>query len=164
MMKFPVLWNSVSWNFMVWNSVTNCNRFTEKNFDGIPRNFVPQNSTGHPRKDICCYICNKCGHYSRDCLLPKRTRKEERSRVFKEDVERIFWEEKKENNWKPKDFSAEETKEEHSVSSSINAVHTENVKLGKNHVMNQAQVLQQRVNNLIIEKRKKSFTCFNAEI
>ena len=72
------------------------------------------------RKRTCCYNCNKCGHYSRDCLLPKRTRKEQRSWVFKEDVERIFWEVMKENNWKPEDFASEETKEERSVSSSIN--------------------------------------------
>ena len=44
------------------------------------------------RKDVSCYNCNKCGHYSRDRLLPKRTRKEQRSWVFEENVERIFWE------------------------------------------------------------------------
>ena len=40
------------------------------------------------------------------CLLPKKTRKEQRSQVFKEDVVRIFWEAMKENNWKPEDFAA----------------------------------------------------------
>ena len=54
------------------------------------------------------------------CLLSKRTRKEQRSQEFKEDVERIFWEAMKENNWKPEDFAADETKEEPSVSSHIN--------------------------------------------
>ena len=53
------------------------------------------------------------------CLLPKRTRKEQRSQVFEEDVERIFWEAMKENNSKLEDFAAKETKEERSVSSSI---------------------------------------------
>ena len=48
----------------------------------------------------------------------------------------------KENNWKPEDFAAEETKEEQSISSSINVVHSENVKPGKNHLMNQVQALQ----------------------
>ena len=54
----------------------------------------------------------KLQHYSRDCLLPKRTRKEQRSQGFKEKFKRIFWKIMKENNWKPKDFAAEETKEE----------------------------------------------------
>ena len=44
------------------------------------------------------------------CLLPKRTRKEQRSKVFEEDAERIFWEVIKENNWKLEDFAAEKTK------------------------------------------------------
>ena len=60
------------------------------------------------------------------CLLPKRTRKEQRSQVSEEDVERIFWEVVKENNWKREGFAAEETKEEQSVSSIIN-VTSENV-------------------------------------
>ena len=42
------------------------------------------------------------------------------------------------NNWKPEEFGAGETKEERSVSSSIDVVHSENVKLGKKHLMNQA--------------------------
>ena len=75
------------------------------------------------RKDVCCYNCNEWGHYSRDCLLPERTRKEQRSQVFEEDIERIFWE-----LMKLEDFAAEETKEEQSVSSSIDVIHSENVK------------------------------------
>ena len=69
----------------------------------------------------------------------------------------------KENNWKPEDFAAEETKEEQSISSSINVVHSENVKPGKNHLMNQVQALQNRVKNLSIEKRKMSFPCFKVK-
>ena len=54
----------------------------------------------------------------------------------------------KENNWKPEDFAAEETREEHSISSSSNVVHIENAKSGKKHLMNHAQALQCRVNNM----------------
>ena len=97
------------------------------------------------------------------CLLPKRTRKEQRSQVFEEDVERIFWEAMQENNWKPEDFAAEETKEELSVFSSIEVVHCENVKPGKIHLMNQVQGLQNRVNNLSIQKRKTSFARFKVK-
>ena len=39
---------------------------------------------GGQDEDNRCYNCNKCGHYSRDCLLPKRTRKEQRSWVLEE--------------------------------------------------------------------------------
>ena len=45
-------------------------------------------------------------------------------------MERIFWKVMKENNRKPEDFAAEETKEERSLSSSIDVVHIENVKTG----------------------------------
>ena len=75
------------------------------------------NNRGQPRmkyrtgqmKDFCSYNCNKCGHYSRDCLLPKRTRKEQRSRVFEERFKRIFCEVMNENNLKLEDFAVEET-------------------------------------------------------
>ena len=88
-----------------------------------------------------CWECNQPGHVRIKCpdlgqsrtnyrggqdqdedvcyLLPKRMRKEQRSQLLEEDVERIFWEVMKENNWKLKDFAAEETKEERYVSSSI---------------------------------------------
>ena len=69
----------------------------------------------------------------------------------------------KENNWKPEDFAAEETKEEQSISSSINVVHSENVKPGKNHLMNQVQALQCRENNMSIVQRKKSFLHFKVK-
>ena len=38
------------------------------------------------KTDVHCYNCNECGHYSRDCQLSKRTRKEQRSQVFEETV------------------------------------------------------------------------------
>ena len=80
------------------------------------------------KEDVCCYNCNERGHSSRDCLLPKRTRKEQRSQIFEVTVKRIFWEGLEENNWKLDDFAAEEKKDEQSVSSSIDVVHKENVK------------------------------------
>ena len=80
------------------------------------------------RKDICCYNCNKCRHYSRDCLLQKRSRKEQRSWVFEERFKRIFCEVMNRNNLKSGDFAAEETKDERSVSSSINVVCSKNRK------------------------------------
>ena len=33
-----------------------------------------------------------------DCLVPKKTRKEQRSQVFEETVKRIFWDVMEENN------------------------------------------------------------------
>ena len=57
-----------------------------------------------------------------------------------ETVKRIFLEVMEENNWKLEDFSVEETKDERSVS--------------------QILMLQGRVNNLGIKKRKRSFACF----
>ena len=58
------------------------------------------------------------------CLLPKKMGKEQRSQVFEEDIERIFWKVMKENNWKPEDFAEEDTKEEQSISSSMDVVHS----------------------------------------
>ena len=69
----------------------------------------------------------------------------------------------KENNWKPEDFAAKETKEERSVSSSMDGVHSENVKPGENHILTNVRSLQQRVNNLSIEKRKMSFGRFKVK-
>ena len=109
-------------------------------------------------KVVCCYNRNECRrHYSRDCLLPKRARKEQRSRGVEEEFKRIFWKVMKDNNWKPEDFTAKETKEEWSVSSSIDGVHNENVKPGENHLLFSVHSLHHRVNNLSIEKRKTSF-------
>ena len=58
-------------------------------------------------KDVSCCNCNKGGHNSRDCQLPKRTRKEQISQVFKETFKRIFCEVMEENNWKLEDFAIE---------------------------------------------------------
>ena len=44
---------------------------------------------------------------------------------------------KEDYNLKPEDLAAEETKEEQSISSSIDVVHNENVKPGENYVWNQ---------------------------
>ena len=63
----------------------------------------------------------------------------------------------KKNNWKPEDFAAKETKEEQSVSSSIDVVHSENMKPGDHHLLHNVGSLQHIVNNLSIEKRKTSF-------
>ena len=64
---------------------------------------------------------------------------------------------------KPEDFAAKETKEERSVSSRIDGVHSENVKLGENHLLRNVCSLQHRVNNLSIEKRKMSFVRFKVK-
>ena len=65
------------------------------------------------RKDenVFCYNFNECGHYSRDYLLPKRTRKEQGSCRVKDGVKSIFWEVMQKSNWKPEDFAAKETKQ-----------------------------------------------------
>ena len=83
------------------------------------------------RKDVCCYNCNKCGHYSRDYLLQKRTRDLRYSRKGSRGYSvRLM----KQNNLKPEDFAAKETKELRSISSRIHVVHSENVKPDKNHL------------------------------
>ena len=96
-------------------------------------------------------------------MLPKRTRKEQGSWGVEDEFKRIFWKVMKKNNWKPEDFAAEETKEEQSVSSSIDGVHNENVRPGENHLLSNVRTLQHRVNNLSIEKRKTSFSRFKAK-
>ena len=116
------------------NAMDNCYKGTNR---GKPRMKYRRGL----KKDVCCYNGNECGHYSRDCLPPKRMRKEQRSWVFEETAKRIFGEVMKENNLKLEDFAAEETKEELSVSSSIDVVHSENVKPGKKNLMNQVQAV-----------------------
>ena len=96
--------------------------------------------------------CPKLGK-SRDCLLPKRTRKEQGSWGVEDEFKRIFWKVMKKNNWKPEGFAAKEIKEERFVSSSIDCVHSENVKPGENHLLSNVCSLQHRVNNLSVEKR-----------
>ena len=111
------------------NALNNC---YECNTRGHVKRDCP--SQGHPRltyseKELDyiinllghCWKCNQPGHVrikcpklgkSRDCLLPKRTRKEQGSRGVEDEFKRIFWKVMKENNWKPEDFAAKETKEE----------------------------------------------------
>ena len=62
-----------------------------------------------------------------------------------------------ENNWKPEDFAAKETKEERSISSSIDGVHSENVKPRENYLLNNFRCLENRLNILNDKKRKTSF-------
>ena len=75
-----------------------------------------------------CWKCNQPGHMrikcpklgkSRDCLLPKRTRKEQGSWGAEDQFKSIFWKVMQKNNWNTEDFAAKETKEERSVSSSM---------------------------------------------
>ena len=91
-----------------------------------------------------CWKCNQPGHVrikcpklgkSRDCLLPKRTRKEQGSRGVEDEFKSIFWNVMQKNNWKPEDFAAKETKEEQFISFSIDSVHSENVKPGENQLL-----------------------------
>ena len=49
---------------------------------------------------------------SRDCLLPKRIRKEQGSWGVEDNFKCIFWKVMQKNNWIPEDFAAKETKEE----------------------------------------------------
>ena len=68
----------------------------------------------------------------------------------------------KENSFKLEDFAEEETKEERYVYSSIDVVHSENVKPEKNH-LHDVHSLQYRINTLSIKKRKMSFACFKVK-
>ena len=104
------------------------------------------------RTFVATTATNMDGRYSRDCPLPKRMRKEKISQVFTETVKRIFWEVMEENNWKLEDFSAEEAKDKQSLSSSINVVHSENVKPRKDYLILQIQTLQCKVNNRSTKK------------
>ena len=60
------------------------------------------------------------------------------------------------NNWKPEDFAAKETK----VSSLIISIHSENLKPGERHLLSNVCSLQHKVSNLSIEKRTTYFTEF----
>ena len=85
--------------------------------------------------------------------LPATKEDEKRTKIsgIEDEVKRIFWKVMKENNWKLQDFAAKETEVEHSVSSSILGVHSENVKLGENCLLHNVCSSQHRVNNLSIE-------------
>ena len=91
--------------------------------------------------------------------LPTTKEDEKISKIsgVEDEFKRIFWNEMKENNWKPEDFAAKKTKEKPSIFSSIDGVHSENVKPGENHLLRNVFSLQHRVNNLSIEERKMSF-------
>ena len=54
-------------------------------------------------EDICYYNCKECRHYARDCLLSKRTRKEQRSQRVECEFKRIFWKVMQEWNVKPRE-------------------------------------------------------------
>ena len=86
-------------------------------------------------EDVCCYNCKECGHYARDCLLPKRTRKEQRPWRFEDEVERIFWEVMKERNVKPRE----------------------------DPLLRNVCSLQQRVNNLKVDQKKTSYARFKVK-
>ena len=105
--------------------------YSEKDFD------FTVNLLGH------CWKCNPSGHVrvkfpklgkSLDYLLLKRTRKEHKSLGVVDKFKRIFWKVMKKNKWKPEDLPVMETKEEGSISLSIDGVHSEPVKPGENHV------------------------------
>ena len=132
-------------------------KYSEEDFD------YKVNPLGH------CWKCNQPGHVrikcpklgkSTDCLLPKRMRKEQGSQGVEDKFKSIFWKVMQKNKWKPADFAAKETEEKQSSSSSIDGIHSENVKTGEKHLLSNVYSLQHRVNNLSIEKRKTSFAQF----
>ena len=86
-----------------------------------------------------------------------RKRKEQRYQVSEETVKRICWKVMEENNWKLENFAVED---EQSISSSIEVVHSENLKPRKDYLIHQIQMLQCRVNKLLTKKRKTSFARF----
>ena len=106
--------------------------YSEEDFD------YTVNPLGH------CWKCNQPGHErikcpklgkSRDVQLSQRTRKEQGSLGVTDVFKSIFWKAMQKNNWKPENFAAKETKEERSVSSSINDIQSENLKPGEKHLL-----------------------------
>ena len=83
-------------------------------------------------EDVCCYNCNECGHYARDCLLPKRRRKKQESWRFEDENERILRKIMQERNMKPR---------EHPLLSNVRS-------------------LQHRVNSLSKDQKKTSYARF----
>ena len=86
-------------------------------------------------EDVCCYNCKECGHYARDFLLPKRTRKEQRSPRLEDKVKRIFWNVMKERNLKPRE----------------------------DPLLSQVRSLQHRVNNLNVDQKKTLYPRFKVK-
>ena len=100
-------------------------------------------------EDVCCYNCKEYGHYARDCLLPKRTRKEKKTRGVKDKVKRIFWE------------VMQEEQRSRGVEDKIKRIFWEvmqeiNMKPRENQLLSNVRSLQKRVNNLRVEKKKTS--------
>ena len=86
-------------------------------------------------EDVRCYNCKECGHYARDCLLPKRMRKEQESWRFEDKVKRILRKVMQERNMKPRGDPL------------LSNVHS----------------LQHRVNNLNIDQKKTSYARFKVK-
>ena len=86
-------------------------------------------------EDIRCYNCKECGHYARDCPIPKRWRNGQRSGRLEDKVKRIFWKVMRERNMKPRE----------------------------DPLLSQVHSLQHRVNNLNIDKKKTSYTRFKVK-
>ena len=89
---------------------------------------------GGQDEDVFCYNCNKDRHFSRDCLLPNRTRKDQEPVLNEDKLKKICKE-----------------------------IITENVKPGENHLLHNVRSLQHWVNNLSIKKRKTSIACFKVK-
>ena len=68
-------------------------------------------------------------------------RKEQGSQGVEDKFKSIFWMVMQKNNWKSEDVAAKVTKEERSISSSIDGVHSENMKPGENHLLSVKQCL-----------------------
>ena len=99
---------------------------------------LEQSRTSERRRkdeDVCCYNCKECGHYARDCLLPKRTRKEQRSRGVEDEFKRIFWKVMQERNVKPRE----------------------------DPLLSNVRSLQHRVNNLNVDQKKTSYARFKVK-
>ena len=135
---------------------------------------------GGQKTNVYCYNWDMHGYFSRDCQLPRRTRKkqgfsltvEEITRIAQEEIDKYNWKTEvkrmaqewiDENKRKTKDFSVTETNDERYASSRINDVNSENVKPRKSPLGQRVQLVQCRVNSLAEEQRKTSFARFKIE-